>query len=163
MRHLAFLVALSAAGCGGPEAPGPSDRDRLQGYWRVIALERGGAVVANDVEGIRFRDDCFILWASEQTKSFDARYSLEPHHTPRRIVIQEDRPEVDSRAMSEEMGRDVEGDGSPWRERRIVGIYKIDDGGRLTLSFIRGSDSPPWRFNSADHRECILMVLVKEK
>ena len=163
MRHLALLWGLAAAGCGGAVAPGPSDRDRLQGYWRVIAHERGGAAVANEVEGISFRDDCIIVWAAAPSRSFDARYSLEAHHQPQRIVIHEDPPWMSSSFSGKEAGEEAQDDERPWKERKIVGNYRVDNNGRLTLSFIRGSDSPPWRFNSADHRECVLMVLEKGK
>jgi uncharacterized protein (TIGR03067 family) len=160
MRYVAFLAGLAAAGCGDAAAPGPSDRDRFQGYWRLIVHEKAGAAVANEVAGIRFRDDCFILWAADPSRSFDGRYSLEPHHNPPRIVFHEDPPWLNE-PLANGMGGEKTEEERPWRERRIVGIYKFDDKGRLTLSFIRGSDSPPWRFRSTDHRECVLMVLEK--
>ena len=166
MTRIALILLLAAAGCRPNGNPPPSDSDRLEGAWRVVRLERGGAATTDgELLGaiFEFTDGRVALHTTGQLWAMEEGFTLEPHHNPPRIIIQDEgrerdrRKELPSDWINEEETLRVE----QGRDRKIAGIYRFDAGNRLTLCFIKGGESPPWRFDSKIHRDCILIVLEK--
>jgi uncharacterized protein (TIGR03067 family) len=167
MRRFVFLMSLVCTGCGGDTSePAATDRELIQGDWRVVRYERGGA--ANVDEGMldavfSFTDDRLAVHTPTQLWAIEEGFSLEPHHFPPRIIIRDEgrerdrRKELPSDWINEEETIRIE----QGRDRKLAGIYRFDADNRLTLCFIKGGESTPWLFDSTIHRECLLMVLEK--
>jgi uncharacterized protein (TIGR03067 family) len=166
LRWVPILVALLSLGCGAA-APGISDRDRIQGNWKVVRYERGGAADVDDgMLGavFSFADDRLAVHTPAKLWAIEEGFWLEPHHNPPRIIVLDEGRERDRRKElpsdwinQEETLRVEQG-----RDRTLVGAYRFNGDNQLTLCFIKGSHSPPWRLDSGIHRDCILMMLEKE-
>lgn len=151
MTRFVLFTLLTAAGCaGGKSATGPApppapddgpDQTRFQGTWRVVRGEFGGEPVpAAETAEARyvFRGDRAICQEGDQT-DWAEPFALDPGTTPKRITFND----------PDEPGE------------KIVGIYKFDPDGTLTLCFVKGRATPPPFFDSRIDRKCVLMVLAK--
>ncbi len=88
-HNLAGVAAAAERGGEGQKAaPGKSDRDRLQGTWLLIALEKGGAKVTDDeVKGMKivFAGDKITVHIKGEAK--EGTYKLNPDKNPKEIDI----------------------------------------------------------------------------
>lgn len=141
--HLLVALMLSSAAVAADQpAPGAKDQERLQGTWRVVALENEGKPVpAEAIKGatLTFTKDQYELKGGRE--EFRGRFKLHATQEPRGI---------DSTF--------VEADG---KEKGVaVGIYKLE-GDRLTICWRQGDKDRPREFGSKP--ESGLRLLVAER
>jgi uncharacterized protein (TIGR03067 family) len=164
MNRIAPFAVLALAGCTGEAPPAVPDTERVQGVWNVVRMERGGVPVPSaETAGaaVIFKTGCVVVRDAGGKLALFERFTLEPHHDPPRITVHEDPPPW----AAKDPANGVAGaNGGPiWNERKVVGIYRFADDGRLILCFVRGSDSPPWGFGAKSHPDGVLFVLAKAR
>ena len=152
------LAAAVVAAAGGGAAVGyarlaaaaedkKSDKDKLQGEWKVLSVKVGGndAELRDEVVGqkMTFREDKMTL-TRKSNGYFEATYTLDPSKDPKQadftVLV---GPEADKGKVA-------------------AAIYKLD-GAKLTLHLSHPGQDRPTDFESAAGQTSILLVLERVK
>jgi RNA polymerase sigma-70 factor (ECF subfamily) len=150
---LALAVIVAGAGAftyhllAGETAAEKTDKDNIQGMWKVVSAKENGAEVGGD-EGDRIKSATWKITADKITvtvKGEDrvATYKLDAEAKPKTIDIVYNRPGQDDEV--------------------IMGIYKLE-GDKLTICGGRANKTErPTEFESKEDSGIVLMVLKREK
>ena len=124
---------------------GKSDKELLQGTWRVVGVVRNGEAMADDdlketSMSMRFSGDIATLAKGDQSK--DASFTIDEAKTPKQIVI-------------------TPKDG-PQKDKPRTNIYQLD-GDTLKLAFRIGDDNATPPANFAQGEGLGMMTLERQK
>src|SRR5262245_26424419 len=153
-RH-SLLICFFLAGCGSNNGPDNSDWEQVQGTWKVVRHEVGGIPAGGEERRVAFRIHRILMWSGASSPELDTRFMLDPLYEPRRITVYDDD---DLRESDGTLKEDVEREAE---RRKIVGIYRFESDGRMTLCFVKGSSTPSSTLNGRSHREFVLMTLER--
>jgi len=94
--------------------PATAERARHQGTWAVVSLVREGQAASADIVGSirRVVEEDHVVWRRDGKNFAGTKFEVDPSKTPRAI--------------------DLIPDGGPARDRRVLGIYRLD-GDDLTI------------------------------
>ena len=122
-----------------------SDRDTLQGTWRLMSREIGGR--ARDEDGMRlvFRGDTFQLILHGETK-FEGTFKVDPAAKPRRIDMHIEK---------------AAGDESHAEKKTSLGIYEINGDDFRWCAAEPGFETRPTEF-AGKGEGCMLAVFKRE-
>lgn len=163
MRSLAFgVLVVALVGCAKKAeptaAPGPKDRDRLQGVWAVESVEYAGELTPEARKQmtdsrLHIRDDRFALGEGEIWEF--STFVVDSGREPKGLILSESDP--DGKPLGS-------GKGIPKPARTRGAIYKFD-GDKLVLAFLKVSDSdsvaPPADFKAEPGQNVVVLRLVK--
>jgi len=141
MRPFRFIMILVLAGVTYPLAAAPPQQAELarhQGTWSVLSFRREGKDTPAEITQtiIRIVEGDHVVWKREG-KSFAAtKVELDPSKSPATI--------------------DVIPDGGPARDKRILGIYKLE-GNRLTICMADADQPRPTEFKAEQGSKWTLM------
>ncbi len=143
------VVALAALLVGGPLQgnQGKSDKDKFQGTWHVISMEREGEKASEDV----IKKANFTMTVSGNKVTFKSAFDKKPEEgtvvidaskSPRTITMTPTKESKDQKVMK--------------------GIYKFDGDDTLTIC---GNDAgeAPKEFKTAKGSKAVLLTLKREK
>src|SRR5262249_51032104 len=137
----AALVLAAGAGAPGGE-PAKKDRNSLQGFWDVVAVERdGGKSRDRQDQGLKFifTGDKLTLDRGGK-RSHDAKYKLDPG--------------------AKEKGIDVTFITGPSEGQTFRGIYELE-GDNLKICWSRGGQKGPTKFATARDSGQVLYTLKR--
>jgi uncharacterized protein (TIGR03067 family) len=134
-----LVVAPGLLPAGDKKEPkSPTDKERLQGTWKVISLEVNGNLEKSDVgKTLTFDGDKLLPQGLEDAK---ITVQLNPEETPKEFDLL-----VDGKVF-------------------LKGIYKLD-GDTLTACYPSGADARgrPKEFSGAEGRRQVLLTAKKDK
>ncbi len=112
LAGLVFALALAPA--SPADDPAAAERARHQGAWAVVSLVRDGVAAPADVVAPirRVVEEDHVVWRRDGKNFAGTKFEVDPSKSPRAI--------------------DLIPDGGPARDRRVLGIYRLD-GDDLTI------------------------------
>lgn len=148
MKWLALTIAaliLPVAGRSSLQAKdAPTDRDALQGTWRMVTRETGGE--ARETNGMRlvFKDDRFQLVRDDGT--IEGTFKIDAAANPRRIDMHVDKAPPDQERV---------------KDKTSLGIYELNGDELRWCAAEPGSETRPTEF-SGTGGGCMLAVFKRE-
>ena len=131
-----FAVALSASADDKKDVP--KDAVPFQGMWQAVAGKKGGEGAPKaEIEKLKMKFEGDKLTIIEGARENTGSYKVNAKADPK---------EIDLTSPSNDI---------------IMGIYKFDKDGKLTIGFVRGKDKP--RPKGFDDKEGVFLTLEKEK
>jgi uncharacterized protein (TIGR03067 family) len=124
----AFYILMLAA-C--PQDPTPaSELEKHQGTWEVVSFERDGKKTPEEITRtiVRVVDADHVVWKRDGSNFAGTTMTLDPSADPKTI--------------------DLVPDGGPNRGSKVVGIYRFDEGGTLTICIADAGRNRPTSFTS---------------
>jgi uncharacterized protein (TIGR03067 family) len=140
------LALLALVGIEAGVAP-PSDSDALssqQGTWSVLTFRREGRETPKEIGQtiVRVVQGDHVVWKRSGRTFAGTRIELDASKSPAAI--------------------DVIPDGGPSRGKRILGIYKLDADGTLTICMADADRPRPTEFKAELGSSCTLMQFRKK-
>ena len=133
------LILALAVGAPAPKAEAKKDPPTVVGKWVPESAMVGGRP-DNPPPGTMFEftaDGQFLMTADGKPRPETSAYTVDPKKDPAEIDLVSPKGE------------------------KILGIYKFDKDGKLTLTFVKGkNEARPKKF---DDKEAVMMVLEKTK
>ncbi len=131
-----LAVALSASADDKKDVP--KDLVPFQGMWQAVAGKKGGEDAPKaDLERLKMKFEGDKLTIIEGKRENTGGYTVNAKADPKEIDLTSPKNEI------------------------ILGIYKFDKDGKLTIGFVRGKDTP--RPKNFDDKEGVYLTLEKEK
>jgi len=133
------VLALAATGARADDKKDvPKDLAPFQGTWKVAKAAFGGESVPDaEKDKLKFVFAGEKVTVKEGMKDDTGSYSVDPKKDPAEIDLVSPKGE------------------------KILGIYKFEKDGKLTLTFVKGKDAArPKKF---DDKDAVMMVLEKVK
>ena len=145
MRPFALLAILVLPAADEPGAAvQKAEVARHQGTWRVTSSVRDGKSGPGEVikSIVRVVEGDHVVWKRDGKNFAGTTVVLDPSKAPKTI--------------------DVVPDGGPFRDKHVLGVYKLD-GDLLTICMAGPDEDRPKTFDAPDGSGLTLMTFAREK